>query len=115
MARLTIEIDTGLLKKLPSHGNTRDRTLDELVNLVSEAKVRLKTMGASANGVVLYGENGPRGRITLKESDQRQGEARNWYDDTVHVGIPLSERRRLCLCGGDNPDCEKCCAERGLA
>lgn len=96
MAKLIIEIDTGKLKKLPTHGNVRDRALDELINLVSEAKVRLKTMGAFADGVVLYGENGPRGRITLMNSDQRQGEPRNWFDDTISAGVPISDRRGDC-------------------
>lgn len=93
MAKLMIEIDTGKLKKLPSHGNVRDRALDELIRLVKEATWRIEKMGAFADGVVLYGENGPRGKITLMNSDQRTGEPRNWFDDTVNAGVPISDRR----------------------
>ena len=94
MAKLTIEIDTGVLAKLDGR-NPRSNgfTVAGLIGLVQEASKRLSEMGASANGVVLYGPDGPRGRITLTESDKRKGEPRNWYDDTVHAGGPLSERR----------------------
>ncbi len=90
MARLTIEIDTGVINKVERL--TSDR-LTALINLVEEAAYRLEKMGRGVNGTVLYGPNGPAGRITLVESDKRKGEPRNWYDDTVHAGVPLSERR----------------------
>lgn len=97
MARLTIEIDTGKLSKLDCSRTAESiNTINGLVELLNEARDRLHQMGADANGVVLYGRSGPRGRITLTESDNRKGESRNWYDDTVHSGVPLSERRILC-------------------
>ena len=95
MARLKIEIDTGELNKLQLNtiGGSHHRTICALIKLVEEAAYRLEKMGRDANGIVLYGPDGPRGKITLTESDKRKGEPRNWYDDTVNVGVPLSERR----------------------
>jgi hypothetical protein len=65
MAKLTIEIDTGTLAKLDGRGNRGERTVGELIQLVGEASMRLEKVGASADGVVLYGRGGPRGKITL--------------------------------------------------
>ena len=94
MAKMIIEIDTGKLSKLDG-GRTAASvtTIANLRALLKEADGRLEQMGADANGVVLYGPAGPRGKITLTESDQRTGHPRNWYDDTIHSGVPLSERR----------------------
>lgn len=94
MAKLTIEIDTGVLNKLDG-GRTSHSvlTIRELRHLVKEANERLKRMGVDADGVVLYSTSGPRGRITLTESDQRTDDQRNWYDETVSAGVPISDRR----------------------
>ncbi len=71
MAKLTIEIDTGKEAKL-ERGRTSHSgfTIASLIGLVQEASERLGQMGVDADGVVLYGPEGPRGRITLVESDK---------------------------------------------
>ena len=99
MAKLTIEIDTGKLDKIINNGpeaRERDvRTIHNLTEILHEATNRLEKMGRGAAGVVLYDRRGQCGRITLMESDLRKGKPRNWYDDTVSAGVPLSERRNV--------------------
>ncbi len=113
MAKLTIEIDTGVLEKVNNSqaradiGRAQDvRTIQNLTEILQEATSRLEKMGRNANGVKLYNRQREVGTIVLEESERQSKNTPAWVQ---REGC----RQALCVChdpavAARRPFCSHC-------